>query len=198
MLDSSWLDVRVSNANLTHTDGPAEPTHVTGGGRITYGEKFMTYDLALHAEPLSLTTLARSYPLLPLRGTFAGPITVKGMAPELEVTADLTGAAGHVTYVGAADADSIGGYGARGSGTFEALDAAALVGRTTPPSRLAGTYQVDLTGDLAVQPHRLARRAARPIGGGRRALRRRCARARGSTRGSCTWTRSDSRGRRAR
>ena len=147
VLDSSWLDVRVSNANLTHTDGPAEPTHMTGGGRITYGEKFMAYDMALQAQPLSFTTLGRSYPLLPLRGTFTGPITVKGIAPALEVTADLTGAAGRVTYVGAADADSIGGYGARGSGTFENLDAAALVGRTTPPSRLAGTYQVDLTGD---------------------------------------------------
>jgi translocation and assembly module TamB len=148
VLDSSWLDVRVSNANLTHTDGPAEPTRMTGGGRITYGEKFMGYDLALQAEPLSFTTLGRSYPLLPLRGTFTGPITVKGIAPSLEVTADLTGAAGRVTYVGAADADSIGGYGANGSGTFENLDAAALVGRTTPTSRLAGTYQVDLTGDL--------------------------------------------------
>jgi translocation and assembly module TamB len=148
VLDSSWLDVRVSNANLTHTDGPAEPTRMTGGGRITYGTKFMAYDLALQAQPLSFTTLGRSYPLLPLRGTFAGPITVKGIAPSLEVTADLTGAAGRVTYVGGADADSIGGYGAHGSGTFENLDAAALVGRTTPPSRLAGTYQVDLTGDL--------------------------------------------------
>jgi hypothetical protein len=148
VLDSSWLDVRVSNANLTHTDGPAEPTRMTGGGRITYGEKFMGYDLALQAQPLSFTTLGRSYPLLPLRGTFAGPITVKGIAPSLEVTADLTGAAGRVKYVGAADADSIGGYGANGSGTFENLDAAALVGRTTPTSRLAGTYQVNLTGDL--------------------------------------------------
>src|SRR5215211_2333221 len=126
VLDSSWLDVRVSNANLTHTDGPAEPTRMTGGGRITYGEKFMGYDLALQAEPLSFTTLGRSYPLLPLRGTFVGPITVKGIAPTLEVTADLTGAAGRVTYVGAADADSIDGYGARGSGTFENLDAASL------------------------------------------------------------------------
>jgi translocation and assembly module TamB len=148
VLDSSWLDVRVSNASLTHTDGPAEPTRMTGGGRITYGEKFMGYDLSLQAEPLSFTTLGRSYPLLPLRGTFAGPITVKGIAPALEVTADLTGAAGRITYTGAADADSIDGYGARGNGTFENLDAAVLVGRTTPPSRLAGSYQVDLTGDL--------------------------------------------------
>jgi len=38
--------------------------------------------------------------------------------------------------VGAADADSVGGYGARGTGTFDALDAAALMGHATPPSRL--------------------------------------------------------------
>ncbi|HEU4721183.1 MAG TPA: translocation/assembly module TamB domain-containing protein [Gemmatimonadaceae bacterium] len=148
VLDSSWLDVRVSNASLTHTDGPAEPTRMTGGGRITYGEKFMAYDLSLQAQPLSFTTLGRSYPLLPLRGTFVGPLTVRGTAPALEVAADLTGAAGRLTYAGAADADSIGGFGARGTGTFENLDAAALVGRTTPPSRLAGSYTVDLTGDL--------------------------------------------------
>jgi len=147
VLDSSWLDVRVRDADLTHTDGPAEPTHMTGSGRITYGV-FMDYDLALQAAPLSLTTLARSYPLLPLRGTFNGPISVRGKAPALDVTADLTGAAGHITYTGAADADSVDGYGARGAGSFDALDAAALVGRTTPPTRLAGSYQVDLTGDL--------------------------------------------------
>jgi translocation and assembly module TamB len=147
VLDSSWLDVRVSNANLTHTDGPAEPTHATGGGRITYGTKYMSYDLDLLAAPLSLTTLARSYPKLPLRGTFAGPVTVKGMAPDLQVQADLTGAAGHLLYTGRVDADSVGGYGAHGSGSFDALNAAALMGVTTPPSRLAGEYDVDLTGD---------------------------------------------------
>lgn len=147
VLDSSWLDVRVSNASLTHTDGPAEPTHATGGGRITYGVQFMRYDLSLQASPLSLTTLARSYPKLPLRGLFDGPIHVSGIAPDLDVQGDLTGPAGHVTYAGKVDADSLGGYGAKGTGTFDALNAAMLVGRTTPPSRLAGSYDVDLTGD---------------------------------------------------
>ena len=147
VLDSSWLDVRVSNANLTHTDGPAEPTQATGGGRITYGEKFMAYDLTLQAEPLSLTTLARSYPKLPLRGSFSGPITVRGIAPDLDVQADLTGPAGHITYAGKVDSDSLGGYGVRGTGSFDALDALALTGRATPPSRLAGTYDVNLLGD---------------------------------------------------
>jgi translocation and assembly module TamB len=147
VLDSSWLDVRLSQAKLTHTDGPAEPTSMTGGGRITYGD-LMVYDLDLQAAPLSLTTLARSYPLLPLRGTFSGPLTVRGTAPALEVTADLTGPAGRITYAGAADADSIGGYGAQGGGRFEALDAVMLVGRTTPASRLSGDYRVDLTGSV--------------------------------------------------
>jgi translocation and assembly module TamB len=147
VLDSSWLDVRVSNAQLTHVDGPAEPTKATGGGRITYGTKYMVYDLDLLATPLSLTTLARSYPKMSLRGTFNGPIKVKGIAPDLAVTADVTGPAGHITYAGRVDADSVGGYGANGSGTFDALNAAMLVGLASPPSRLAGTYDVDVVGD---------------------------------------------------
>ena len=147
VLDSSWLDVRVSNANLTHTDGPAEPTHATGGGRITYGVQFMTYDLALQASPLSFNSLRLSYPKLPLRGLFSGPIRVRGVAPDLDVQADLTGLTGHIGYAGHVDADSLGGYGARGSGTFDGVDAAGLFARTTPSSSLAGTYDVDLLGD---------------------------------------------------
>lgn len=147
VLDSSWLDVRVRDANLTHTDGPAEPTHATGGGRITYGTQFMAYDLNLQAAPLSLTTLALSYPKMPLRGVMSGPIHVRGIAPDLEVQGDLTGPAGHITYAGRVDADSLGGYGAKGAGAFDALHASLLFGKTSPPSRLAGNYDVDLVGD---------------------------------------------------
>ena len=147
VLDSSWLDVRVSNANLTHTDGAAEPTHATGSGRITYGVQFMAYDLNLQASPLSLTTLAESYPKLPLRGTFSGPLHVSGIAPALSVTADLAGPAGHLVYSGTVDADSIGGYGAKGTGSFDMLNVMTLFGKAKPPMRLAGTYDVDITGD---------------------------------------------------
>ncbi len=147
VLDSSWLDVRVSDVNLVHTDGPGAPSRATGSGRITYGVEFMSYDLSLQAAPLSLNTLALSYPKMPLRGLFNGPIRVRGIAPDLDVEADLTGDGGHVTYAGKADADSLGGYGAKGSGTFEALDAAALLGMKKPPSRLAGAFDVDLLGD---------------------------------------------------
>ena len=147
VLDSSWLDVRASNAQLAHFDGPAEPTRATGGGRITYGTQFMRYDLDLVAQPLSLTTLARSYPKMPLRGTLSGPVHVSGIAPDLTVSADLTGAAGHLTYAGKVDADSIGGYGATGSGSFDALNAATLFGLTTLVTHLTGTFDVGISGD---------------------------------------------------
>ncbi|MDB4917086.1 MAG: hypothetical protein JWM95_4730, partial [Gemmatimonadetes bacterium] len=146
VLDSSWLDVRVSNADLTHTDGPAEPTHATGGGRITYGE-FMNYDLTLQAAPLSLTTLNVSYPKMALRGVMYGPIRVKGIAPDLDVQADLTGPAGHLTYTGKVDADSLGSYGAKGSGSFDTLEVAMLLGYKAPRTQLSGRYEADFVGD---------------------------------------------------
>ncbi len=147
VLDSSWLDVRVSKADLTHVDGSAEPTRVTGGGRITYGVQFMNYELALQASPLSLSTLSVSYPKMPLRGLFSGPIRVRGMAPALDVQADLTGPAGHITYAGTVDADSVGGYGAKGSGTFDGVGAAALFAVPRPVSALSGTFELNLVGD---------------------------------------------------
>ncbi len=147
VLDSSWLDVRVSNAELTHTDGPAEPSHATGGGRITYGIPFMSYDLTLQASPLSLTTLAESYPKFPLRGVLSGPVRVRGTADNLDVSADLAGPAGHIFYTGKADADSIGGYGAKGTGTIDSLNVAALFGKTTPATSLNGSYETDILGD---------------------------------------------------
>ena len=139
--------MRVSNANITHTDGPAEPTHATGGGRITYGTQFMWYDLNLQASPLSLTTTALSYPKMPLRGVMSGPIHVRGTAPDLEVEADLTGPAGHITFAGHADADSLGGLGAKGSGEFDGVHGALLLGMKGPPTKLAGNYDVDIVGD---------------------------------------------------
>src|SRR5262249_42582291 len=60
-LDSSWLDVRFSNAHLVHQDGEGEPSQVTGSGRITDSDQLVAYDMVLNAEPLSLTMIARSY-----------------------------------------------------------------------------------------------------------------------------------------
>ena len=104
VLDSSYLDVRARDAVFTHVDGPGAPTTVAGGGRVTFGEKVTTYDLVLDARPLSFTTLARSYPLLPVRGTFAGPVRVEGETTDLRVDARLTGAAGTMAFDGRVNA----------------------------------------------------------------------------------------------
>lgn len=149
-LDSVWTDVRFSNADILHQDGPGEPSHLTGSGRITYG-KLLAYDVALEAAPLSLTTLARSYPSLPLRGPVTGPIRITGSAPDLAVSAQLTGAAGAFSYAGRLDIDSVGGYALHGQGDFASLRPTLLLERPDlPEGALSGSYNTDLTfNDLA-------------------------------------------------
>jgi hypothetical protein len=90
-LDSLWYDVRFRDARVRHVDGPAAPSAFSGRGRVTVGERFLTYDLDVAAEPLSLTTLARSYPALTARGLLRGPVRVQGTSDALEVAATLGG-----------------------------------------------------------------------------------------------------------
>lgn len=153
-LDSSWLDVRFSNANVTHRDGPGEPSVLTGSGRVTYGDPFMVYDVTLNAQPVSLTTLSRSYPTLPFRGSMTGPIRVRGISPSLSVTAALQGASGAVSFDGTLDIDSLGGYGAHGSGEFSDLAASSLLQNSAiPTGQLNGHYTADVAGENAVSTH---------------------------------------------
>jgi translocation and assembly module TamB len=110
----------------------------------------MIYDVNLNAEPLSLTTLARSYPALPFRGLVSGPIRAKGTSPDLELVTSLEGSGGALTFDGRLDIDSIGGYAARGRGQFTGLSLAQLLEKTTiPAGPLSGRYDVDLLGATA-------------------------------------------------
>ncbi|HMJ17477.1 MAG TPA: translocation/assembly module TamB domain-containing protein [Gemmatimonadaceae bacterium] len=145
-LDSSWLDVRFRNADLLHHDGAQPVSHVTGNGRVTWG-KYLNYDLALQALPLSFTALSHSYPLLPLRGSYSGPVQVKGTSPNLLINTTLAGSAGTFTYSGLIDADPLE-YGARGRATTSALDLRTLLEKNTlPHSQLTGQYDLDLRGE---------------------------------------------------
>ena len=146
-LDSSWLDVRFSNADVTHRNGPGEPTRVTGGGRVTWSEAFMTYDVAVNAEPLSLDMMSRAYPL-GLTGLLSGPIVAKGTTDNLQLSATLEGPAGRITYSGTVDAYPLS-VAARGSGRVDALDLSKLVAASgrIPTGFLTGTYQLDVRGD---------------------------------------------------
>jgi len=145
-LDSSWLDVRFRNASLFHHDGNLPVSHATGDGRVTWGEKYLTYDLALQAQPLSFTALHHSYPLLPVRGSYAGPVQVKGTSPNLLVNTTLAGPAGTFAFNGLVDADPEE-YAARGKLTSTKLDLRTLMENPQlPHTQLSGQYDLDVRG----------------------------------------------------
>lgn len=145
-LDSSWMDVRFSNADVNHRNGPGDPSRFTGSGRVTYGETFMTYDVSLVAQPLSLVHFSRAYEL-GLKGLFTGPITAKGTTENLRLTADLTGPGGRMTYDGTVDADPLT-VAAHGQGRVETLELSQLIDREKAPvGWITGDYQLDVVGD---------------------------------------------------
>jgi len=151
-LDSSWLDVRFSSADLTHRDGSAEPSRFTGAGRVTFGDEFMTYDLDLAAEALSFPALARSYPTLPLRGVYQGPMRVQGTIADLDLTTTLTGPAGTMAVDGHFDLYPAG-YAARGRGSLAGFDVrtlltdSAALAMGVPTTTLNTQFEMDLAGD---------------------------------------------------
>ncbi len=147
VLDSSWLDVRFRDGDFTHHDGDAPVSHLQGTGRVTWGEKFMTYDLRLAALPLSLTSVARSYPGLAARGEYSGPLRIKGTTENLNVVADLVGDAGRLEVDGSFDVN-VPGYRATARGSATGLDLRRFLARSdVPTTNLALRWASDLAGD---------------------------------------------------
>ncbi|HWZ57350.1 MAG TPA: translocation/assembly module TamB domain-containing protein [Gemmatimonadaceae bacterium] len=91
-LDSLYTDVRFRDAAITHIDGAAQPTRVSGSGRITF-QKDTTpiYDLAVRFDPLSFEALRPSYPGVWFGGTVAGPLRMRGMLDDVDLDTDLNG-----------------------------------------------------------------------------------------------------------
>ena len=142
VLDSSWLDVRFSDTDLTHTDGTGPATRMVGGGRVTFGETTTTYDVALTAQPLSFTSFARAYTdsRIPLKGEYTGPLRISGTTDDLTVATELRGPAGMIGYDGRVDGDSVNGYALDGTVAFENLDLRTLLDTAvTPVTSLNGT-----------------------------------------------------------
>jgi translocation and assembly module TamB len=141
-LDSSWLDVRFQDADITHTDGSGPATRLVGAGRVTFGETTTTYDIAMRAEPFSFTTFARAYTdsRIPLKGEYSGAIRLQGSTDDLSVTTDLRGPAGMIAYDGRVDGDSVGGYALNGVLSFDNLDLRTLLDTAiTPVTSLTGS-----------------------------------------------------------
>ena len=147
ILDSVWLDVRFHDAQLTHRDGDGPESNVSGNGRVTWGDKYLTYDLDLQAHPLAFATLQKSYVNLPLRDSLSGPIRIVGQSPDLRLTTSLSGSGGTLAFDGRVDADPPD-YGVHGIGTVTNADLRSLLGKQSLPyTSLTGTYAVDITGD---------------------------------------------------
>ena len=107
-VDSVWNDVRFTDARLTHIDGDGPPSRVTGSGRYTLGESESTYDMTLEAAPISFTTLAQSYPSLPIRSEFSGPFALQGTLDNLDLAATMSGPPGGIAIDGHFDLTSPG------------------------------------------------------------------------------------------
>ncbi len=147
-LDSIWTDVRFSDADVEHHDGPEEPTHMTGSGRVTAAEPSTRFDVTLQASPISFDELAHSYPSLPLRGTMSGPLRVQGTTNALTLATTLTGEAGTLAIDEVIDIDSTGGEGAKGTVHAAGLDLAQLLDRPSiPTTELYAEMTNDVHGD---------------------------------------------------
>src|SRR5690606_39268038 len=103
-LDSLWYIGTFTNAQMEHVDGPGLPSSVAGNGRYALLPEGVWFDVDVQAAPLSYTTLSRSYPGLPLRGTAVGRIRAEGMVEDFSLNAILAGEGGELTFDGRVDA----------------------------------------------------------------------------------------------
>jgi translocation and assembly module TamB len=148
-LDSMWMDVRLSDADLVHRDGDdVAASRFRGSARVTtLDENFVSFDASMAATPLSAAALAKSYPMIPLRGEYSGTIRALGTIADLSFSTDLVGDAGRVQVDGRFDGYEPG-YGAIARGTLTGFDfSKGLAWKAAPPSLFDGRFSVDLTGD---------------------------------------------------
>lgn len=146
-VDSSWLDARFSEADVTHRDGDAPPSRLRGTGRLTWGADRVSYELDAAALPLSFTALAQSFPETPWRGEASGPLRVRGSLADLFVTADLVGEAGRVETDLRLDAERPV-YRVTGRANLSAVDPRrALDNERAPDGELTARVAMDVMGD---------------------------------------------------
>ena len=180
VLDSVWTDVRFSQGQFVHADGPGDSTRINGRGRVTLLEQSTAFDVDLNAAPMSFTTMARSYPSLPLRGLAVGPIRAVGTVEDFQLSTALAGAGGELAFNGTMDAFEPD-FRAQGTMRLTGVDLRTLLADTLlPVTSLSLDAELDLRGEsLATLAGRaraeLAERSSRvgdvPIYAGTAALR---------------------------
>ena len=147
VLDSVWTDVRFSRGQFTHRDGEGDVSRLSGAGRITLLDESTAFDVDMTAAPLSFTTMARSYPSLPLRGLAVGPIRARGTVEDFSLTTALAGAGGEIAFSGTMDAFEPD---FRATGTLRLTGAnlrTLLADTLLPPTALGLTAELDVRGE---------------------------------------------------
>ncbi len=144
-LDSLWYDGVFREASLDHVDGIGQPSHFTGAGNYTLLDEGVRFDVEMQAAPLSYTTLSRSYPALPLRGSAVGSIKASGMAEDFAVRATLAGEGGELAFDGRADALEPD-FGATGSYRMLGVNLQSLFGDSKFP-----VTSLTMGGDVALR-----------------------------------------------
>jgi translocation and assembly module TamB len=144
-LDSTFEQMRFSDADLRYAEGSAAPLRVTGGGRIVLGD-VLRFDLALNAQPFSPAAIAQSYPALATLPPVEGQIEVRGSAQDLTFATTTTSTAGSASLSGHYTNDT-SGVAIRATGKVHDLDPRSGSGRTdVPAGKLAADINVDLAG----------------------------------------------------
>ena len=72
-------------------------SRVTLSGSVRRTESDLFLNLTGGFQPLSLTALRQSFPILPLEGEYAGTVELRGPVSDLETTADLETSGGPIT-----------------------------------------------------------------------------------------------------
>lgn len=145
-LDSLWYEARFTNGVFEHVDGPGMPSRVTGYGRYRLETEGVWFDVDMQAAPLSYTTLSRSYPGLPLRGSAVGSIKARGMAEDFALQLTLAGEGGELAFSGQVDGFEPS-YAATGQFRVSSGDLQSLLGDSRfPLTNLSLTGAVDING----------------------------------------------------
>lgn len=145
VLDSAWGDLRLREADITHVDGDAPASRLVGRARVRWDAASpVRWDLDAEALPISFTALARSFPELPLRGEYEGPLRTSGTADDLTLATSLSGPAGRFATDMRLD-NALPNYRVVGELRSDAVDLQTLLENPRVPSgELSGTLRGEI------------------------------------------------------
>lgn len=144
-LDSIWGDLRVNDADITHRDEDAPESRLVGRARLRWDAiSPLRWDLEAEALPISFTTLARSFPAVPMRGEYEGPLRSSGTSDALSLVTALQGPAGRFQLDMRVD-NALPTYRVAGTLRADAVDPRRLLeDERVPEGEVSGTLRADV------------------------------------------------------